>query len=311
MKVKFNTEDNTYDISSFYIEDGILYLIGADIPKLENSEIAIYYNETEESPSIIYNDFSKIYDSSDEFVAYVTDEDLYTTFLLYDNDNFVYNQLTIVGIPNLPDAYKGFSYKSGYSKECRFPEKLNIFDENGINLYKIDNGKLVETTINDKLTIKTRNEIICKEQESIRLLDAINKKTEEINNKCSNFINDGVDYNEEHFSYTLPDQNNIFNSIQLARLTGYSIPYHADGKSCKLYTLEDMENIYMLQEMNLTKHTTYANQLKLYVKSLSKVDEVENVFYGQDLIDEYLDTYNFIMEHSQNVAKSVGGNDDE
>ena len=306
MKVRFNEDIETIDIKNFFIENDILYIYGENIPSKEDAIITIYNDDDDDSIVESYTDFLKLYESSDEYVAFVKQKDFYNTFLLYDDKNLIYKQITLVNVTTLPDTYNGIIYKSGYSKECRFPENLKLFDNDGINRYKIENGQIVETTEDDKKLIESEIIEESAKKELMNLDIAIQKKLTELNDICSSYITDGIDYNGEHYSYELSDQNNIYNCIQLANLTGHDIPYHADGEGCKLFSLEELMNIYMLQEMNLTKHITYTNQLKQYVKSLTNIADVEKVVYGQELSGTYLKTFQSIMEHSQSIATSVG-----
>lgn len=130
----------------------------------------------------------------------------------------------------------------------------------------------------------------------------INSKLQELSTQCQKAITDGIELNGEHFSYTLTDQNNISNTFQLAMSTGLSVPYHADGQDCRLYSKEEIMNIYFSQETNVTHHTTYFNQLKQYVLTLTTEDEVNTVQYGQELTGTYLDTYNEIMQQASAIA---------
>lgn len=133
-------------------------------------------------------------------------------------------------------------------------------------------------------------------------------KISELNAICNKMITSGVDVEidgkTEHFSYTIEDQANIDDIAQMAKSTNMEQSYHCDNGSCKLYTVEEIIKIYMTQKMNKAHNITYANQLKLYVKSLKEKAEVESIAYGQDLTGEYLNTYNTIMEHEQSVAKA-------
>lgn len=133
-------------------------------------------------------------------------------------------------------------------------------------------------------------------------------KISELNTICNKMITSGVDVEidgkTEHFSYTIEDQANIDDIAQMAKSTNMEQSYHCDNGSCKLYTVEEITKIYMTQKMNKAHNITYANQLKLYIKSLKEKAEVESIAYGQDLTGEYLNTYNTIMEHEQSVAKA-------
>lgn len=134
-------------------------------------------------------------------------------------------------------------------------------------------------------------------------------KISECNRLCSVYITNGVTYNDEHFSYSSVDQNNILNLVQMALATGMDIPYHADGQSCKMYSSEDIIGIYIALESNLTAQTTYCNQLKQYINSLTD-EEAKSVEYGQELTGKYLDTYNMIMANSEKIIKKFIGLDE-
>lgn len=56
--------------------------------------------------------------------------------------------------------------------------------------------------------------------------------------------------------------------------------------------------------MNLMKNQTYFNQLKLYINSITDVNELDTVngiYYGTKLQSEYLDTYNKIIAQSEQI----------
>jgi hypothetical protein len=114
----------------------------------------------------------------------------------------------------------------------------------------------------------------------------------------------GIEINNENFTYELTDQNNILNNVNLVLQTGLDVPYHADGKPCRLFTPTEIISIYVAQEHNLTHNITYNNQLKLYVDTLTTVEEVESVQYGQELIDDYLLTYQLIMSQADALTQA-------
>lgn len=143
------------------------------------------------------------------------------------------------------------------------------------------------------------------------LEEVISNKVYELDASCQYAIINGVDVeigdDTEHFSYTIEDQANIDDIAQMAKSTGMEQSYHCDGGSCKLYSVEQITTIYMSQKMNKAHNITYNNQLKLYVKSLREKSDVEAVVYGQELIEEYLETYDAIMEHEKKVAEAFIG----
>lgn len=181
-----------------------------------------------------------------------------------------------------------------------YSDYKTIYVESTDNAYYLSTGdKYVEPTPENP----EPTEPIIETLENIKT-----NKISELNTICNKMITSGVDVEidgkTEHFSYTIEDQANIDDIAQMAKSTNMEQSYHCDNGSCKLYTVEEITKIYMTQKMNKAHNITYANQLKLYVKSLKEKAEVESVAYGQDLTGEYLNTYNTIMEHEQSVAKA-------
>ena len=134
-------------------------------------------------------------------------------------------------------------------------------------------------------------------------------KISELSDTCNFLIVNGVDMliddNLEHFSYNENDQVNIKEIFDLAVQTNVPMYYHADGESCKMYTVEQIVNLYATATTNKMHHTTYFNQLKRYVNDLGEVEDVQAVTYGQELFGDYLDTYNNSMYQAQLVLEAL------
>lgn len=141
-------------------------------------------------------------------------------------------------------------------------------------------------------------------------LDEVKKsKISELSRICNQSIVNGVDIEidgvMEHFSYKDEDQVNIKEIFDLAVQTNVPMYYHADGTSCKLYTVEQIIALYSTASTNKMHHTTYFNQLKLCVETLETVDDVNTVVYGQELTGTYLETYNNSMTQAQLVLETL------
>lgn len=133
------------------------------------------------------------------------------------------------------------------------------------------------------------------------------QKIAELSEVCNFNIIHGVymeiDGEKKLFSYKTEDQSNLLNAVQLAIATQMSMPYHADGCDCRLFTPEEITQLYILEMTNLTHNQTYMNQLKMYIESLDDKLAVEAVLYGNELTGKYLETYNMIMEQSKLVIQ--------
>ena len=139
--------------------------------------------------------------------------------------------------------------------------------------------------------------------------DIKTSKINELSYTCNQSIINGVDVDidgvMEHFSYKDEDQVNIKEIFDLAIQTNVPMYYHADGQSCKLYTVDQIITLYSTATTNKMHHTTYFNQLKLYTESLETEDEVNAITYGQELTGEYLETYNASMAQAQVVLEAL------
>ena len=144
-----------------------------------------------------------------------------------------------------------------------------------------------------------------KEQE---FLNAKSYKIDEMSNACEKAIENGVIVGGKAYSYTVQDQSNMLSIVNMAKETGMEVPYHANGEACTLYDYSSIAEIYMEEQMNLMKNQTYFNQLKLYINSITDVNELDTVngiYYGTKLQGEYLDTYNKIIAQSEQIMSKL------
>lgn len=137
------------------------------------------------------------------------------------------------------------------------------------------------------------------------------RKISDLSTICNSMIINGVDIDIngeiEHFSYKAEDQVNIKNAFDLALRTQLDIPYHQNEGSCKLYTAEQIINLYIAQQTNLTHHQTYFNQIKMFIKTIEDKDTVNAISYGDLLTGQYLDAYNAVMTQASVVINTLLG----
>ena len=118
-----------------------------------------------------------------------------------------------------------------------------------------------------------------------------NAKIAEISATCNAVIVAGVDIQlgeeTEHFNLSIEDQSNIANLFRVVELGGTEFPYQADGGVCRIYTAQEIAQIYIAAQAAITSQTTYHNALKAYVQSLTDVEDISAVTYGMALPAEY------------------------
>lgn len=127
---------------------------------------------------------------------------------------------------------------------------------------------------------------------------------------CNAYIELGTDIalsdgNTYHFSLSIEDQQNIKNAVDVANLTQSSVPYHADGQLCTMFSMEDINKVYIESVMYITYQTTYFNMLKNYIENCVDAETIINSYYFMELPEEYNEKLNDIITQSKNIASIV------
>ena len=143
------------------------------------------------------------------------------------------------------------------------------------------------------------------------LAAAKSAKISALSSTANSAIVGGVDVEingtQKHFSYGAEDQQNLKAAFDLSNATKMSVPYHADGDTCALFTPEQIATIYIAEQLNLTHHQTYFNQLKQMILVMTTIEDVNAVTYGQQLTGTYLETYNAMMAQTQAIINALIG----
>ena len=117
------------------------------------------------------------------------------------------------------------------------------------------------------------------------------EKRQEISTACEQTIYSGIMVEMpagfEHFSLTEKDQLNLFGKqVQLAS-GAEQLEYHQDGHPCRYYTAEEMQVIIAAATEHVSYHTTYCNSLNMWVAGAETMKELEGIFYGAEVPEEY------------------------
>lgn len=111
---------------------------------------------------------------------------------------------------------------------------------------------------------------------------------------CQTTITNGIDYNDEHYRLNTTDQINLTSLYTLAQ-TGRSVPYHADGKVCRMFAPEEFIPLVQQGIQWVTYHTTYYNLLKNQIANMESIEDIQAVTYGMELKPEYQAIINAIV----------------
>ncbi len=117
------------------------------------------------------------------------------------------------------------------------------------------------------------------------------QKRAEISAACENTIHAGIDVkigeNWEHFSLQTNDQINLFGKQYQLASGATVVEYHQDGQPCKYYPAEYMQMIITAAMEWVSYHTTYCNSLNMWIAGATSKEEVNGIFYGADIPEEY------------------------
>lgn len=183
-------------------------------------------------------------------------------------------------------------------------EKLRNMYEEGL----LDTTGLLNAVAKDWITITDVIEIV---GEDNALSVVMSAKLSEISNACNAVIVNGVDikFGEEtvHFNLSIEDQSNINNLFRVVELGGTEYPYQADGGVCRIYTAAEIAAIYIAAQTLITTQTTYHNELKQYVQTLTSAEEVSAIQYGMTLPEPYLTEMNEKLAVAQQQMQAIVG----
>ena len=181
-------------------------------------------------------------------------------------------------------------------------EKLRNMYEEGL----LDTTGLLIAVAKDWITITDVIEIV---GEDNALSVVMSAKLSEISNACNAVIVNGVDikFGEEtvHFNLSIEDQSNINNLFRVVELGGTEYPYQADGGVCRIYTAAEIAAIYIAAQTLITTQTTYHNELKQYVQTLTSAEEVSAIQYGMTLPEPYLTEMNEKLTVAQQQMQAI------
>lgn len=117
------------------------------------------------------------------------------------------------------------------------------------------------------------------------------EKRREISAVCEQMIYSGITVETgegfEHFSLTEKDQINLFGKQAQLAAGAERLEYHQDGHPCRYYSAEEMHAIVTTAMEHVSYHTTYCNSLNMWIAGTETVEEVQGIFYGADVPEEY------------------------
>lgn len=138
-------------------------------------------------------------------------------------------------------------------------------------------------------------------------------KKQEVSAACEQIIYAGInvtlsDGSVGHYSLTVEDQLNLFGKQSQLAAGAAQLEYHADGQPCRYYSAVDMQAIIQAAMWHVSYHTTYCNALNMWIAGCQVAAELDAVFYGADVPEEYRsEVLNAYLVEIANMAEGKDG----
>lgn len=179
-------------------------------------------------------------------------------------------------------------------------------------IYNAATGEYSQEVVDDEPVI---------EQDTRTMEEVKTDKLAELSAACGLAIDDGVvltteDGTERHFAGKEEDQISLEQVMRACRDGAPGWLYQSEGEQGKLgecfwLTAADATMISNALAIDKTKKRTYNKELQAYVLSLTTVEEVLAVQWGQPLAGEWLEEYNAKMGLLTPIIESMGGGGDD
>lgn len=140
------------------------------------------------------------------------------------------------------------------------------------------------------------------------LSQAKQRKINEISLTSQSMIINGVEFNGKRYRLNTTDQINMSALSAMAQM-GNKVPYHADGEICRIFEPEEMVQLAQTATSWIVYHTTYFNLLKHQILEYDNLEDIEKVYYGIKLKDEYQQIINTIISSGSTTDTTESGGD--
>lgn len=154
-----------------------------------------------------------------------------------------------------------------------------------VNFTSIVDDVIVSLEVNQEAYDAWEDEHGIKPEDELKA--AKEAKIQEMSDTCADVIVAGIDYNGSHYSMTVEDQLNMASLLSQIQNGEAVVPYHADGEECRFYQANEFLGLTDAVTYHKLYHESYFNSLRIYINSMSTVEEVNAVEYGVEIPAEY------------------------
>lgn len=211
----------------------------------------------------------------------ITNEELvyeinHIKFNLYaraNDDGFVYEFVTDK-IDYIADKNDVFVERTCGDMNYHYSKYLP-YDQNGYYNYRIEDGKMVEIPLQEKI-------------ESVKI-----SKISQFQGDCYAKVSSGFYIGEDHYSLEQEDQINIQSLYITASRNGAPLLYHADGQIVREYSKEEVFTLFDKMEEVKNKNLTLFNYLKATINESDDAEFINSMEFSEEFLsDKYKELLN-------------------
>lgn len=192
----------------------------------------------------------------------------------------IHSVIQITFADEVPEEYGDIDvYTAGGVQSAHLPGFATVYRRDDKTVWLSNDGSVYTPPGTSQAT---QEELYTPSLEEIKA-----EKLQEVNRACTELIQKGVDVGDEHYSLTEIDQLNLF-GLRAQIISGaQTVPYHADGKLCRFYTVEEITPVIEAAMRLVTYHTTYCNSLHEWIKDCEDIETVRAIQYGAPIPEQY------------------------
>ncbi|MDQ0153521.1 hypothetical protein J2S20_002242 [Moryella indoligenes] len=192
----------------------------------------------------------------------------------------IHSVIQITFADEVPEEYGDIDvYTAGGVQSAHLPGFATVYRRDDKTVWLSNDGSVYTPP---ETSQATQEELYTPSLEEVQAM-----KLQEVNGACTELIQRGIDVGGEHYSLTEIDQLNLF-GLRAQIISGaQTVPYHADGKLCRFYTIEEIAPVIEAAMKLVTYHTTYCNSMHAWIKDCEDVETVRAIQYGAPIPEQY------------------------
>lgn len=272
MSIRIRETEEIFDTQVTIIDWRTLIQLNGELP-----EIIGDFDVLDDNGTIVdyFEGFNVVYDSGDNFIQLTNDNNIYYNYLIFDENNYVKSIMTTTEPLN-----NNFLYQYGQGKKYK-EFQMVLYNEDEFPLYKIENGKVVATSVEEREAfhkeksielLETNKEIKINES---KLLLSQYLETHPLISNCHNGV-------EAAYTVTVEKQSLIVSNYltyTVAKTAGLNtkLTWNSSGQECEEWTEEEYTTLILQIGEYVKPLVSLQQSYEVEIKACTTQDELDDI----------------------------------